>query len=106
MEIPFTGDMLMTWSLMKIIAGTQRKYRHALFHFSSEGNRSRNPFAGVGDVDEKDLKYRRNESPPRQNGASRLIPSLRKRSQVDPAFSLRNWGVMLKLKMAAQDGIN
>ena len=69
----------MTWSLMKIITGTQRKYRHALFHFSSDGNGFCNPFAGVGDVNEKDLKYRRNESPPRQIGAGRLIPSLRKR---------------------------
>ena len=43
MEIPLTGDILMTWSLMKIAAGTHRKYCHPLFHDSNDGNRSRRP---------------------------------------------------------------
>ena len=30
MDMPLTGEILTTWSLMKMTAGNQRKYRHAL----------------------------------------------------------------------------
>ena len=63
---------------MKIIAGTQRKYRHALFHFSSDGNLSRSPLADADDLGDVEDKCRRKKRPLRENAAGRLIPSFPK----------------------------